>query len=219
MAEIIHAYDAAAEGARKLLLVGGYSGTGKTALVHEVHKPITANRGRFCSGKFDQLQRATPHFAFLEAFRDLIETLLTENEDVLADLRESLGEALGEEGQVLTNVLPSLEHIIGAQPDVPEVGGAEAQNRFHYVFRKFVRTLATVDNPLVIFIDDLQWADSASLDLLQALMSDPESGHLLIICAYRENEVAPTHPLLPHPRRQRRQLREADLRGQQLYHR
>jgi histidine kinase len=196
VAEIIHAYEAAAEGARKLLLVGGYSGTGKTALVHEVHKPITANRGRYCSGKFDQLQRATPHFAFLEAFRDLIETLLTENEDVLADLRESLQEALGEEGQVLTNVLPSLEHIIGAQPDVPEVGGAEAQNRFHYVFRKFARTLATVDTPLVIFIDDLQWADSASLDLLQALMSDPDSGHLLIICAYRENEVDPTHPFI-----------------------
>ncbi len=196
VAEIIQSYEACAAGKRKLLLVGGYSGTGKTALVHEVHKPITANRGRFCSGKFDQLQRATPHFAFLEAFRDLIDTLLTENEDVLADLRESLQEALGEEGQILTNVLPNLVHIIGSQPDVPEVGGAEAQNRFHYVFRKFVRALATIDNPLVIFIDDLQWADSASLDLLQALMTDPESGHLLLICAYRENEVDPTHPFI-----------------------
>ena len=196
VATIIDTFEACADGECKLLLVGGYSGTGKTALVHEVHKPITARRGQFCSGKFDQFQRATPHFAFIEAFRDLVDTLLTQDETRLATLRARLAEALGEEGRVLTNVLPNLEHIVGVQPPVREVGGAEAQNRFHYVFRKFVRALCTADHPVVIFIDDLQWADSASLDLLSVLMTDPELGHLLLICAYRENEVDSTHPFI-----------------------
>ena len=196
VAEIIRSYEDCAKGERKLLLVGGYSGTGKTALVHEVHKPITASRGHFCSGKFDQLQRATPYFAFLEAFRDLVDTLLTEAEAKLDEIRARIQEALGEEGRVLTNVLPNLEHIVGEQPPIPQVGGAEAQNRFHYVFRKFVRALATPEHPLVLFIDDLQWADSSSLDLLHALMTDPDGSHLMVICAYRENEVDPTHPFI-----------------------
>lgn len=196
VSEIIQTFEKCADGARELLLVGGHSGTGKTALVHEVHKPITARRGYFCSGKFDQFQRATPYFAFLEAFKDLVDTLLTEDEARLGVLRERLQEALGQEGRVLTNVLPNLEHIVGEQPAVPDVGGAEAQNRFHYVFRKFLRVLSTAEHPVVIFIDDLQWADAASLDLLQVLMSDPEGGHLLVICAYRENEVDPTHPFI-----------------------
>ncbi len=193
---IVRAFEDSAEGARKLVLVGGQSGVGKTALVQEVHRPITARRGYFCRGKFDQLQRATPYFAVLEAFGDLIDTRLTEDEGRLAALRASLSEALGEEGRVLTNVLPNLEHVIGVQPPVAEVGGAEAQNRFRYVFRKFVRALITAEAPVVIFIDDLQWADSASLDLLQALLTDPESGYLMLVCAYRENEVDPTHPFL-----------------------
>lgn len=196
VAQIIRAFQGCAEGAQKLLLVEGYSGSGKTALVHEVHRPITASRGYFCSGKFDQLQRATPYFAFLEAFRDLVDTLLSEDEARLRILRERLHEALGEEGRVLTNVLPNLEHIIGEQPPVPQVGGAEAQNRFHYVFRKFVRVLCTPEHPVVIFVDDLQWADSASLDLLHVLITDPEGGYLLLICAYRENEVDPAHPFI-----------------------
>ena len=194
--EILDLFETCAEGSRQLLLVGGYSGTGKTSLVHEVHKPITARRGFFCSGKFDQFQRATPYFAFLEALRELVDTLLTFEEKVLAPIRESLEEALGEEGKVLTNVLPKLEHIIGEQPPIPEVGGAEAQNRFHYVFRKFIHVLCSRDHPLVIFIDDLQWADSASLDLLHLLMTDAESSHLLLICAYRSNEVSATHPFI-----------------------
>lgn len=196
VAEIIDTFESCADGARKLLLIEGYSGTGKTALVNEVHKPITARRGYFCSGKFDQLQRATPYSAFIDAFRELVDTLLTEDEDKLDVLCAHLKAALGDEGRVLTDVLPNLEYIVGKQPPVPEVGGAEAQNRFRYVFRKFVRVLCRVDHPVTIFIDDLQWADSASLDLLQVLMTDPEGGHLLMICAYRENEVDPTHPFI-----------------------
>ncbi len=196
VATIIGSFDACAAGEKKLLLVAGYSGVGKSALVHEVHRPITARKGYFCGGKFDQFQRATPYFAFLEAFRDLIDTLLSEREEKLEGIRESIRTALGEEGRVLTNVLNNLVHVVGEQPAVPEVGGAEAQNRFHYVFRKFVRVLATPEHPLVIFIDDLQWADSASLDLMEALMTDPEGGHLLLVCAYRENEVDAAHPFI-----------------------
>lgn len=196
IAAIIRTFESSADNLRKLLLVGGHSGVGKTELVQEVYKPITARRGRFCSGKFDQWRRATPYFAFLQALHDLVDTLLTENDEQFQALRERLQEALGDEGRALTNVLPDLEHIVGEQPPLPKVNGAEAQNRFNYVFRKFIRVLATADHPLVIFIDDLQWADSASLDLLQVLMTDPESRHLLLICAYRTNETGPGHPFI-----------------------
>lgn len=185
-----------AAGDLKLLLVSGYSGAGKTALVYEVHRPVTSRKGYFCGGKFDQLRRGTPYSAFLEAFRDLVDTILTEREDKLVVLRDELRDALGEEGRVLTNVLPNLAHIVGPQPEVPEVGGNEAQARFLYVFRKFIRVFAKPEHPLVVFIDDLQWADSASLDLLQSLVTDPEGGHFLLIGAYRDNEVHASHPLV-----------------------
>lgn len=193
---IIANFEECAAGARKLLLVSGYSGAGKTALVYEVHRPVTSRKGYFCSGKFDQLHRGTPYSAFLEALGDLVDTILTEREEKLAALKEELREALGEEGRVLTNVLPNLTHIVGLQAEVPEVGGNEAQARFLYVFRKFVRVLAKPDHPLVVFIDDLQWADSASLGLLQSLVTDPEGGSFLLIGAYRDNEVHASHPLL-----------------------
>ena len=194
VAALLGAFDRCADGARLLLLVGGYSGTGKTSLVHEVHKPITAQRGYFSSGKFDQFQRATPYFGFVEAFKDLVDALLTEREQHLDALRDQLRAALGEEGRVITNVLPNLEHIIGPQPPIPEVGGTEALNRFNYLFRKFVRALCTAAHPVVIFIDDMQWADSASLNLLHVLMTDPECRHFMLVCAYRENEVSAAHP-------------------------
>ena len=196
VAALLSAFDRCADGARLLVLVGGYSGTGKTSLVHEVHKPITARRGYFSSGKFDQFQRATPYFAFVEAFKDLVDALLTEREERLDALRDELRAALGAEGRVITNVLPNLEHIIGPQQQIPEVGGAETLNRFNYLFRKFVRALCTAAHPVVIFVDDLQWADSASLNLLHVLMTDPECGHFMLVCAYRENEVSAAHPFI-----------------------
>jgi histidine kinase len=161
-----------------------------------VHKPITAKRGYFISGKFDQFQRSVPYYAIIEAFKELVNMFLTENEDKLSLLRDELREALGEEGRVLTNVLPNLEHIIGVQPEIPEVGGSEAQNRFNYLFRRFVNAISTKEHPLVLFIDDLQWADSASLSLLHTLMTDLAGGHLLCIGAYRDNEVSATHPAI-----------------------
>ena len=194
--DLMVAYKRCAHGGKELMLVSGYSGTGKSALVREVHKPITESHGYFIEGKFDQFQRAVPYFAILKAFEEMINILLTESQSVLDGFRITIQEAVGTEGKVITDVIPQLEKIIGPQPPVPEVGGAEAQNRFNYVFRKLIHVLASKEHPLVLFIDDLQWADSSSLSLLQVLMTDRDSKHLLCICAYRDNEVSASHPFI-----------------------
>ena len=194
--DLMAAYKRCSQGGKELMLVAGYSGTGKSALVREVHKPITESHGYFIEGKFDQFQRAVPYFAILKAFEEMINILLTESQSLLDTFRITIQEAVGTEGKVITDVIPLLEKIIGPQPPVPEVGGAEAQNRFNYVFRKLIHVLATKEHPLVLFIDDLQWADSSSLSLLQVLMTDRESEYLLCIGAYRDNEVSASHPFI-----------------------
>ncbi len=196
LSTLMDAFERVSRGSLETILVGGYSGTGKSALVHETHRPITAKRGYFIEGKFDQFQRSVPYFAFIEAFRGFVQLLLTENESRLQPLKTRIQEALGSEGKVLTDVLPSLELLVGKQPDVPDVGGAEGQNRFNYVFRKFVQAICGPDHPLVLFIDDLQWADSASLSLLQVLMTDTEIHYLLCVGAFRDNEVSAGHPFI-----------------------
>lgn len=183
------------KGRRKLLLIDGYSGTGKTSLVHEIHKPITLNRGYYAEGKFDQLKRASPYLAFIQAFTELINILLTESEEQISQVGKELQAALGEEGKILTDILPGLEHIIGPQKKVPELGIIEQQQRFNYVFRKFFYAWCTSNRPVVIFIDDLQWADWASLQLLENILSNPDGGYFLCIGAYRSNEVQEGHPL------------------------
>ena len=193
---LLDAFDRVAQGALEIVLVGGYSGTGKSALVHEIHRPITARRGYFIEGKFDQFQRSVPYFALIEAFRGFVALLLTEKEEKLRPLCAAIQKAIGAEGRVLTDVMPSLEHLIGPQPEVPEVGGAEAQNRFNYIFRKFVKAISGPEHPIVLFIDDLQWADSASLSLLKALLTDSDTRSLLCVCAYRDNEVSAAHPFV-----------------------
>lgn len=196
LATILERFDHVASGGLELVLIGGYSGTGKSALVSEVHKPITEKRGYFIGGKFDQFQRAVPYYAFLQAFNEFVNILLTESKEKLVHLKQLIIDSVGEEGKVLTDVLPALEFIIGPQPEIPELGGAESQNRFNYIFRKFVAALCLKEHPIVLFIDDLQWADSSSLSLLNILMTDPNNGYLLCICAYRDNEVSPTHPFM-----------------------
>lgn len=193
---IIQAFNRCSAGALEMLLVSGYSGTGKSALVNEVHKPITNDRGYFISGKYDQFQRAEPYYAIIAAFKDLINIFLTENDEKLNYFREKIKAALGNEGQVMVDVIPALEYITGKQPKLVSLGGLEAQKRFTYVFRKFVKAVANSNHPIVLFIDDLQWADSASLNLLESLVQDTEIHHLLVIGAYRINEVGPTHPLM-----------------------
>ncbi|GGA26215.1 AAA family ATPase [Okeania sp. KiyG1] len=179
-----------------MMLVAGYSGIGKTAVVNEVHKPITRQKGYFIKGKFDQFNRNIPFSAFVIAFRDLMGQLLGESDAQLQKWKEKILEAVGENGQVLIDVIPELERIIGEQPPVSELSGSAAQNRFHLLFEKFIAIFTTQEHPLTIFLDDLQWVDSASLNLLKVLMGDNQTGYLLLLGAYRDNEVFPAHPLM-----------------------
>ena len=179
-----------------LLLVAGFSGIGKTAVVNEVHKPIVKQRGYFIKGKFDQFNRNIPFSAFVQAFRDLMAQLLGESDGELAVWKAKILDAVGENGQVIIDVVPEVEKIIGTQPAVADLSGSAAQNRFNLLFGKFVRVFTTKEHPLVIFLDDLQWADSASLNLLKLLMDESEVGYLLVLGAYRDNEVFPAHPLI-----------------------
>ncbi|MEG4076383.1 AAA family ATPase, partial [Microcoleus sp. Pol14C2] len=195
-ATLLQAFERVSLGATEMMLVAGFSGIGKTAVVNEVHKPIVRQRGYFIKGKYDQFNRNIPFSAFVQAFRDLMSQLLSESDTQLAQWKEKILSALGENGQVLIDVIPELEQIIGKQPAAPELSGSEALNRFNLLFGKFIALFATAEHPLVMFLDDLQWADSASLSLMQVLMSQSEMGYLLTIGAYRDNEIFPAHPLM-----------------------
>jgi predicted ATPase/serine phosphatase RsbU (regulator of sigma subunit)/tRNA A-37 threonylcarbamoyl transferase component Bud32 len=180
----------------EMMLVAGYSGIGKSALVQEIYKPITRSRGYFISGKFDQFQRNIPYSAIVNAFTGLLRQLLTETEAQLEKWREKVLTALGVNGQVIIDIIPELELIVGKQSAVPELGATESQNRFKLVFQNFIRAFCTSEHPLVIFLDDLQWADSATLKLIELMMTDRETEHLFLIGSYRDNEVSPTHLLM-----------------------
>jgi predicted ATPase/signal transduction histidine kinase len=193
---LLAAFERVSENATEMMLVTGFSGIGKTAVVSEVHKPIVRQRGYFIKGKFDQFQRNIPFSAFAQAFSSLMGQLLAESEASLQKWKEKILAALGENGRVIIDVIPELEGIIGKQPPVTELSARAAQNRFNLLFGKFVGAIATAEHPLVIFLDDLQWADSASLKLMQLLTDDGDTPHLLLIGAYRDNEVNPTHPLM-----------------------
>ena len=191
---LLEAFDRVASGSSELMLVAGFSGIGKTAVVNEVHKPIVRQRGYFIKGKFDQFNRNIPLSAFVQAFRDLMKQLLCESDAQLQSWKTRMLAALGEDGQVLIEVIPELEQIIGKQPIATELSGSATQNRFNLLFQKFIEVFTTADHPLVLFLDDLQWADSASLQLLKLLMND--NGYLLMLGAYRDNEVSPVHPFI-----------------------
>ena len=193
---LLEAFQRVKSGNVEFTLVAGYSGTGKSALVNETHKPLTSTKGYFVEGKFDQLQRNIPFSAWIQAFQNFIDLLLTENEHTLNYWREIILDAVGDNGAVLTDVIPNLELVIGKQSKVAELGGQEAQNRFNYVIQNFVKAITTKKHPLIIFIDDLQWADVASLQLLKTLVTDQENAFLLCVGAYRDNEVSSNHPLV-----------------------
>jgi predicted ATPase/signal transduction histidine kinase len=180
----------------ELMLVAGFSGIGKTAIINEVHKPIVEQRGYFIKGKFDQFNRNIPFSAFVQTFRDLMGQLLSENDTQLSTWKTKILAALGDNGQVIIEVIPELEQIIGQQLPAPNLSGTAAQNRFNFLFQKFIQVFTTKEHPLVIFLDDLQWADSASLKLMHLLMDDSEGGYLLLIGAYRDHEVSAAHPLM-----------------------
>ncbi|MEM7552813.1 MAG: AAA family ATPase [Cyanobacteria bacterium P01_A01_bin.84] len=194
--QLLSTFERVSQGNTEIMLVSGYSGIGKSALVNEVHKLILRQKGYFIRGKFDQLQRDIPYGAITKAFQDLIRQLLTESEAALKNWKRELLKALEPNAQVIVDVIPELEQIIGKQQPVEQLGATEAQNRFNLFFQRFISVFTKKEHPLVIFLDDLQWADLASLKLIELLITDVDSQYLLIIEAYRDNEVDATHPLI-----------------------
>jgi predicted ATPase len=195
IAILLEAFENASRGKVALMLVSGYSGIGKSTLVNEVQKPIARRRGIFISGKFDQLHREIPYSALIQAFQALVQQILTESEEQISRWREDLLEALGQIGQVIIDVIPEVALIIGPQLPVPRLAPTEAQNRFQLVFKRFIQVFARPERPLVIFLDDLQWASAATMTLLQEIVTDSELHHLFLIGTYRENEISAGHPL------------------------
>ena len=196
---LLKGFEQVSLGACKMVLVTGLAGIGKSALVREVQSailknPATDQRRYFISGKFDQLKKSVPYAPLVQAFQELIRQILAESDAQISAWKENLLKALGPNGRVMIEVIPELELIIGEQPDVPTVGPVENINRFNYVFENFVRTFAAKEHPLVIFLDDLQWADAASMKLIEMFIT-VQMEYLLLIGAYRDNEVDATHPL------------------------
>jgi PAS domain S-box-containing protein len=180
----------------ELLLLSGYAGIGKSSVVHELHKVIVLPRGIFISGKFDQHKRDIPYATLAQAFQELARQILSKSEQEIIHWGNAILEALGPNGQLMVNLVPELELVIGKQPPVPELPPQEAQNRFEAVLRGFLGAFARKEHPLVLFLDDLQWLDPATLRLLEQLVTDPKGQHLLLIGAYRDNEVTSHHPLM-----------------------
>ena len=187
-------------GAPELVLVSGYSGIGKSAVVNELHKLLVPH-GLFAAGKFDQYKRDIPYSTLAQAFQSLVRPLLSKSDAGLSGWRDALLEALGPNGRLIVDLVPELKHIIGEQPPVPELSPQDAQRRFQLVFRRFIGIFARPEHPLALFLDDLQWLDAATLDLLGDLLTPPEAApsdlqHLMLIGAYRDNEVTHAHPLM-----------------------
>jgi predicted ATPase/transcriptional regulator with GAF, ATPase, and Fis domain len=194
--ELTETFERICRGETAMAVVAGYSGIGKTSLIEELYKPLARQKGYFASGKFDQVVRNVPFGAPIRAFRGLVAQLLTESEERLSVWRARFSEALGANGGVLADVLPEIELIIGEQSPPRSLDPVETLNRFQLVFQKFAGVLAQPEHPLVLFLDDLQWADSATLSLLRPLLTSPDIQHLFIMGAYRDNEVDAKHPLL-----------------------
>ncbi len=194
--KLLEIYDRVLLGSKELLIIEGFSGVGKSMLVHEIHKPITSKKGIYLEGKFDKFQMSTPYYAFTQVFKNFIDIILTENEKKLTYWKHLIISALDGLGKVLTNYFPEIEDIIGRQAEVPKLKGFEAQNRFNYVWSNFIKAICKPEHPVIIFVDDMQWADSASIELLKILLSDFEISNFLCITAYRENEISFSHPFI-----------------------
>ena len=189
------ALDRVSQGTSEMILVGGRSGVGKSALIQTAHQRISHQRGYFIAGKFELLQKNKPYAALIQAFQFLIRQLLLESAANIQQWQIKLSNALGENGQVMTNVLPELEVIIGPQPALLDLSPLEGKNRFQQVFQNFVKVFTCSEQSLVIFLDDLQWADSASLQIIQLLATARNSQYLLILGTYRDSEVSEHSPL------------------------
>jgi len=182
------------QGRPELVLVSGYSGVGKSSVVNELHKVLVPPRGLFAAGKFDQYKRDIPYATLAQAFQSLIRAILAKSKEELGRWRDAIREALGPNGQLVVDLVPELKLIIGEQQPVPELPQQEAQGRFQLVFRRFI-SVFTREHPLALFLDDLQWLDAATLNLMEDLLTHPDVKHLMLIGAFRNNEVGPGHPL------------------------
>ncbi len=197
IAELLAAFESVVEnGETQFTFVAGYSGIGKTSLVRELHKPVVRERGIFISGKFDQYKRNIPYATIAEAFTGLVQQILTESQEQILAWKEQLLEALGNSGILIAEIIPQIELIIGKQPPVQVLPPVDAQRRFNMVFQQFLSVFTRREHPLLVFLDDLQWSDDASLRLLEHLATQPEIQYLFFIGAYRDNEVDAAHPLM-----------------------
>ncbi len=190
------AFNQTHQGKTAVILVSGDAGMGKSTLVYDLKKTVVANQGFFITGKFEQNQQSSPYNALIHALRELMLSLLTESSEEISIWQQKLLSALGNRAQLLIQVIPEIEMIIGQQPDIKEVNPNDTQNHFNWAFQKFIRVFTQPSHPLVIFLDNLQWADQASLQLLQMMIEDQETSALLLICGYRQAPgLIEEHPL------------------------
>ena len=199
-------------GNAELVLVSGYSGVGKSSVVNELHKVLVLRRGLFAAGKFEQYKRDVPYATLAQAFQMLVRQILVKSEAEVDQWRQAFLEVLAPNGQLIIDLIPEVEFIIGKQSPVTVLPPQEARNRFQMVFQRFLGVFATAEHPLALFLDDLQWLDMATLDLLESLITDSELGHVLLIGAYRDNEVSSSHPLM----RTLATIREAGTKTQEI---
>ncbi|MBK9498447.1 MAG: AAA family ATPase [Leptospiraceae bacterium] len=190
--QILKSFKHVTEGEVELVLISGRSGIGKSVLINELNKPILEYKGYFASGKFDQFKRTIPYYAITRAFQNLLKQILTEKEESILKWKHDLQEAVGANGQIIVEVIPELETLIGRQPPVSELGLAESKNRFNLVFQNFIKAFCQEEHAIAIFLDDLQWADTPSIYLVESILTNPEMKFLLLILSFRDNEVLPT---------------------------
>src|SRR5262249_18217864 len=213
IATLLAAFDRIVKsGTPELVLVSGYSGIGKSSVVNELHKVLVPPRGLFASGKFDQYKRNIPYATVAQAFQSLVHQILGKSDAEVEQWRAAVLEALGPNGQLMVSLIPELALIVGEQPPAPGLPPQDQQARFQLVFRRFLGVFARPEHPLALFLDDLQWLDAATLDLIEHLVLHSEVRHLLLIGAFRDNEVNPAHPLA----RMLARLRAAEGRVQQI---
>jgi len=192
---VLYSYEDAVGKRNRLLLVNGYSGIGKTALVNEVKKPITKHNGHFTFGKFDQLKKSIPFSGFIQALTSLINDILIEDEQTIFNWRQKIMNEVGEDVHIITDILPILEKIIGKQKRrLDNLSSVEMQNLFNKTLRDFINVFKSKESPLVLFLDDLQWADNSTINLIKFLVADSKNENLLLIAGYRSNEVGINHP-------------------------
>jgi PAS domain S-box-containing protein len=221
IAQLLQAFErVVSQGTPELVFVAGYSGIGKSSLVNELQKPIVRERGIFISGKFDQYKQDIPYSTLVQAFQTVVRQILTEPEEQLATWRKQIQAVFGNNGRLITDVIPEVELIVGEQPPVPDLGPAESQNRFNLVFQNFISVFAKPEHPLAVFLDDMQWSDSATLNLIQTIATGSNLQHICFILAFRDNEVELLHPFLRRNRIRPRGAKITDivLAPLNLYH-